>query len=213
MKSWQFTFTQKQYSGFIQRRIDYIFISNTLQELVTTTEILTPISTGHCPGIFSFSEGNDYLGGKEFRKFNSSLTKDQNYITEIKKLIRSFFTTNESLYNCRLKWELLKYEVGKFSINYTKQVVKENQKQRTNLENHQKIFEKCLGEDDNLSKYNAIKNKLDEIFDHITEGIRIRSKCDWYEHIEKSTKFLLNLEKQRVAQNTIKNLLLTIRKL
>ena len=146
-------------------------------------------------------------------KFNSSLTKDQNYITEIKKLIRSFFTTNESLYNCRLKWELLKYEVGKFSINYTKQVVKENQKQQTNLENHQKIFEKCLGEDDNLSKYNAIKNKLDEIFDHITEGIRIRSKCDWYEHIEKSTKFLLNLEKQRVAQNTIKNLLLTIRKL
>ena len=41
----------------------------------------------------------------------------------------------------------------------------------------------------------------------ITEGICIRSKCDWYEHTEKSTKFFLNLEKQRGAQNIIKKLI------
>ena len=40
MKSRRFTFMQKHSSGFIQRRLDYIFISNTFQELVTTTEIL-----------------------------------------------------------------------------------------------------------------------------------------------------------------------------
>ena len=59
---------------------------------------------------------------------------------------------------------------------------------------------------DNLSKYDSVKNELDEIYDHITEGIRIRSKCDWYEHSKKSTKFFLNLEKQRGSQNTIKKL-------
>ena len=37
MKSRQFTFTQQHSSGFIQRRLDYIFTSNTVQELVTTT--------------------------------------------------------------------------------------------------------------------------------------------------------------------------------
>ena len=58
---------------------------------------------------------------------------------------------------------------------------------------------KFLDEDDNLSKYNAIKNELDAIYDHITEFIRIRSKCDWNKHSEKSTKFFLNLEKQRGA--------------
>ena len=63
-----------------------------------------------------------------------------------------------------------------------------------------------MDKDDNLSKYNAIKNELDPIYDHITEGIRIRSKCEWYEHSEKSTKFFLNLEKQRGAQNAIKKL-------
>ena len=58
-----------------------------------------------------------------------------------------------------------------------------------------------------ISKYNAIKNELHGIYNHITEGIRIRSKCDWYEHSKKSTKFFLNLEKQRGAQNKIKKLI------
>ena len=62
---------------------------------------------------------------KGFFKFNSSLTKDQTYVTEIKKLICSFCTINECLYNRQLKWELLKYEVRKFAINYKKQITKE----------------------------------------------------------------------------------------
>ena len=70
-----------------------------------------------------------------------------------------------------------------------------------------KILEKSLHKDDNLSKYNASTNELDAIHDHITEGIRIRSKCNWYEHSKKSTKFFLNLEKQRGAQYTIKKLI------
>ena len=105
-KSRQCTFTQQHSSGFIQDRLDYIFISNTLQELVTTTEILAPISTDYCPVILSLSKGNGCLRGKGFWKSNSSLTKDQTYTTEIKKLPRSFCTTNESLYNRELKWEL-----------------------------------------------------------------------------------------------------------
>ena len=57
-----------------------------------------------------------------------------------------------------------------------------------------------------VSKYNSVKNELDEIYDHIAESTRMRSKCDWYEHGQKSTKFFLNLEKQRGSQNTIKKL-------
>ena len=42
-KSNRFTFAQKHSSGFIQRTPDYMFISNTLQEFVTMTDILTYI--------------------------------------------------------------------------------------------------------------------------------------------------------------------------
>ena len=33
--------------------------------------------------------------------------------------------------------------------------------------------------------------------------MKIRSKCEWYEHGEKSAKFFLNLEKKRGVQNRI----------
>ena len=40
----------------------------------------------------------------------------------------------------------------------------------------------------------------------------MRSKCDWYEHGEKSSKFFLNLEKTRSTQNTIRNIFFKIKK-
>ena len=61
-------------------------------------------------------------------------------------------------------------------------------------------------DEDNLRKYDNVKNELDKIYDHIAEGTGIRSKCDWYEHGEKSKKYFLNLEKQRGSQNTMKKL-------
>ena len=45
------------------------------------------------------------------------------------------------------------------------------------------------------------------MYDHIAEGIRIRSKCDWYESGEKSTKFFLNLEEKRGNENQIRKLI------
>ena len=75
-------------------------------------------------------------------------------------------------------------------------VAKEKRQKRTNLENQLKKLEGKLDED-NLSKYNSVKNELDGTYDHTAEDTRIRSKCDWYEHGEKSTEFFLNLEKQQ----------------
>ena len=82
---------------------------------------------------------------------------------------------------------------------------KQKRQQTANLENQLKELEKNLDED-NLSKYNSVKNELDVIYDQITEDMRIRSKCNWYEHGEKSKHFFLNLEKQRGSQSTIKKL-------
>ena len=49
--------------------------------------------------------------------------------------------------------------------------------------------------------YVETNEKLDKIYQEKTNGIRIRSKYNWYKHGEKSSKFFLNLEKSRVVQN------------
>ena len=76
-KSKQFPFAQKDSLGFIQCRLCYMFISNTLQEFVTMTEILTPISTDHAPVLLSLQKEKGCLRGKGIWNFNSFLTKDQ----------------------------------------------------------------------------------------------------------------------------------------
>ena len=60
---------------------------------------------------------------------------------------------------------------------------------------------------DNLRKYESLKNDLELIYDHIDEGVRLKSKCDWYEQGKKPTKFFLNLVKQRGNQKGIRKLI------
>ena len=38
-----------------------------------------------------------------------------------------------------------------------------------------------------------------------TEGAKIRSKCEWYQHAEILTKFFLNLEKLKATDKTIRH--------
>ena len=66
---------------------------------------------------------------------------------------------------------------------------------------------KVLDDNNNKTDYEICTGKLNEICDDISNGIKIRSKCNWYEYGEKSSKIFLNLEKHRAAQNTVKKIL------
>ena len=71
--------------------------------------------------------------------------------------------------NAQLKWELLKYEILKFTIDYTKRKAKEKRKQPVYLEPDFKKLENNLENSDNLRKYKSLKNDLELIYGHIAE--------------------------------------------
>ena len=50
------------------------------------------------------------------------------------------------------------------------------------------------------------KLELENIYDKKAEGAKIHSKCEWYQHGEKPTKFFLNLEKQKAINAAVKHL-------
>ena len=58
-----------------------------------------------------------------------------------------------------------------------------------NLELNLKNFESNLNSEGNRKLYRHYKSDLESIHNYITDGTKIRSKCEWYEHEEKSTKF------------------------
>ena len=78
--------------------------------------------------------------------------------------------------------------------------VKERKQKILNLKSELKKLEISLDNATNLGKYNSIKNELDAIYNHIAEGIHIRSKCDWYEHGEKLSIFFLILKNIKVRK-------------
>ena len=59
----------------------------------------------------------------------------------------------------------------------------------------------------NNPEYIETNEKLHKIYQEKVNATRIRSKCNWYEHGEKSTNFFLNLEKSRAVQNQIQNII------
>ena len=115
----QFTFRQKHASAFIQRRLDYFFISNSLQDVITHADFYAALSTDQSPVTISISKNKNCIRGHGFWKFNSSLLSDQNYITKTKNLIQTFHSNQNLIPNAQLTWELLKYEIRKFTINYS----------------------------------------------------------------------------------------------
>ena len=51
------------------------------------------------------------------------------------------------------------------------------------------------------------KLELKHIYDKKAEGAKIRSTCEWYQHREKLTKFILNLEKQKAINTIVRHLI------
>ena len=101
------------------------------------------------------------------------------------------------------KWEILKYEIQKFTTRYPKVIAKEKRKKQLELESKLKILEKSFSCDKNIEEYHKRKADLDEIYDNTAEGVKIRSKCQWYKESEKSTKYFINLEKKHVEKTII----------
>ena len=85
----------------------------------------------------------------------------------------------------------------KCTINFSKTAAKIRKQHNIDLEQKLKNLENDVTSEENRELYNHYKNKLETIYDHTDDGTRIRSKCEWYEHGAKSTKFFLNLEKKR----------------
>ena len=119
-----FTFKQNHSTRFIERRLDYIFVSNCLQEFVNYTDALPVISTDHSPVLMLLSNDNSDNNGRRLWKYNSSLVHDEFYVENMRKLILKINTSNEFLEDAPMKWEFLKYEIRKFTIDYSKQLLK-----------------------------------------------------------------------------------------
>ena len=125
-KNRKYTFQQNNLSGIIQRRLNYIFISQNLQEYVKIFDVLNALLTDHSPVFRSISKRNEFNKRRDrgLWKFNDSLISSTDFVDQMKQLIENIKQQqlSESDQTDQIKWELLKSEIRKFAINYCKNI-------------------------------------------------------------------------------------------
>ena len=204
----RFTFRQHHSTGFIQRRLDYFFVSNSLQESIKSADTLAAFSTDHSPITLSLCHLKQFSQGRGLSTFNKSLIKNENYREQMKTLIKNVLDNldQNSIVDPQFRWEYLKYEMRKFSIHFSKDIARNKKTERTYLENKFKTLETRPDFVDN-PEYTETNEKLDKIYQEKINGIRIRSKCNWYEHGEKSSNIFSKLRKiSRSSKSNSKHL-------
>ena len=202
----RFTFRQKtRAKKIIHRRLDYIFLSNCLQENTKDIDILPSFLSDHSPVLLTLDKNKENNRGRGLWKFNNSLLQKEEFKQGIKNTISSTLNENSSS-NPHLQWEILKYEVRKYSIKYSKE---QSNRKKIDKRNHEKIvqtFESNPNESMQQEEYEHSKAWLETWYSESTKGAILRSKAEWYENGEKSTKYFLNLEKNNSIKNTIRKL-------
>ena len=112
-------------------RLRNLDVNNLLSDknmLLVHGDFFAALSTDHSPVTTSISRSKNRILGHGFWKFNSYLLSDQNYITKTKNLIQTFYSNQNFIPNAQLKWELLKYEIRKFTISYFQKNLQKNGK-------------------------------------------------------------------------------------
>ena len=154
-----------------------------MQESVKNVKILNALLTDHSSLFCSFLKLTNTSRGRRLWKFNNSLIS--NTKTLIQKVIFGF--ENDTYLTDQVKWELLKYEIRKFAINFSKKLAQNSRKLQRGLETKIKNLEQNIINEDKFNEYKFEKMNL-KIF---TITLLLESKCE------------INV----IGINTVKNLL------
>ena len=115
--------------------------------MINDTDIIPAFKTDHSSVLITISNYSFFKPCPGLWKFNNSLIKDETFTNTFKNFIQNMIKklyTNISL-DDQLKWELLKYEIRRFTISYCKQRTRKDVAERKYLENKIKNLENGLG--------------------------------------------------------------------
>ena len=151
----------------LQRRLDYLFISNELQDNVPSIDILPSVNTDRSAVYLRLGALDEINRRPSSWKSNNSLFNDTTFVDDMSDFIekcKSYDLTQ--LTDPRLKWEFLKYKMKSFSVTYSKNKARDRNSERLGLESKVNHLEFTLTTDtcEELKKeYEESKAKLEQL--------------------------------------------------
>ena len=171
-------YTYRRAKPLYQSRLDYWLISNSLQDNVILCDIIPSIYSDHSAILLGLKSVDDKSRGKGYWKFNCALLEDSNYTKELKVNLNRWLEEYECLQNKQLKWELIKYEIRKFSMTFAGQRKKSELNEEKNLISKLRCLETQFAnnaEEELLSEIESVQRKLHNIDETRLQGSIVRS--------------------------------------
>ena len=109
-------FTWRQRKPIIQRRLDYWFISDLLQDDVAKIDIITSIKSDHSAIVIEVDSMADQPRGPSFWKFNNSLLDDPVFVQSMRDNFPLWLEEISFCEDLRIKWDYIKYKIRQDSI-------------------------------------------------------------------------------------------------
>jgi exonuclease III len=205
-KAHKYTWKQGTTTKNLRRsRLDFWLISTGLMYGVNNVSIEPGYMSDHSLIALNFFKPEEVNQGPSFWKFNVSVLKDKEYTTKTTQSIKDFKLKYNDVRDHGLRWDLIKMDLRRDAISYSKYKAKKNRDNFKTLLEKQKELEDKISQDpsnETLQEAERIKEEIEEHNSEKARGAKIRSKAEWVEDGEKNTKFFLTLEnKNRQVKN------------
>ena len=196
-KDRHYTYHCKIRNEYIFSRLDFFLVSFGISNLVESSSIGPSILTDHSLIKLTLQIDADRRG-PGFWKCNCSLLHDIDYVNKVKTTIREIVDI-ENEQNPGLLWEVVKLGIRTETIRYCIQKKRSKNNLMSALERRLKTVQNRFEQtptDEDKQDIELIKLDISDILQEQINGCIMRTKINWQEYGEKTSKFFLSLEKK-----------------
>ena len=198
-------FTWHRPDGSQHSRLDMIWIPDRLVGTVQSCEILPFFCSDHSYVYLKITLPFNTPYTRSFWKLNTAYLTYESLQQEIKH-----FWTQWQLQKCKFQNQAVWWDGGKLGLRSLLQPYSRNQTIQSNSKYcslHTKLTnlrtQNDLGDQSVLPNIIATEKELQQLFESKVHGAQIRSRTQWAEEGEKSSRYFFNLEKKRAQSNLI----------
>ena len=199
---WRRRFPQKRVFSWSRgnkaSRIDFWLVSKSLNDQVKTIEYSSCVFSDHKIVRLEFRT-SETQRGRGIWKMNSSVIESELFNSSFPKLWNVWKKEKNKYSDIGVWWDLGKHKIKNLTT-WCSYKLRIDQNDKINcLEKQIELLENTAG-GNKLSELYEARSKLEKIIINKAEGAKIRSRINWYEYGEKSSKYFHSLEKKNAKE-------------
>ncbi len=202
-------YTWRQPNPIRQSRLDYWLVSVNILNSIENCDIQPSYKSDHSLITLDTKSEAQNDRGPGMWKFNVSLLKNQDYVECVNTWLTERKHDYEYLEDKALKWDLIKCDLRRDTISFSKKQAKKRKELFVSLSKSLIKLESELVDNPSpviMQEYQVVKQEIDNIISFEAQGLAFRSRVDHTEFNEKNSSYFANLEKRNYKRKTITNL-------